>query len=75
VLTKNGIQRIAAPPPLDVKKYEGKTKNKITDEELLKVLEKPTAKASSSKPKNKKKKKKAAKKVEESDNDDSDDSE
>jgi hypothetical protein len=74
-VTKNGIHRVAAPPALDVKKYEGKTKNKITDEELLKILEQPTSKASSSKPKNKKKKKKPAKKVEESNNDDSYDSE
>jgi len=60
-ITKNGVQRLAAPPALDVAKY--KTENKITDEEILKILEEPVAKAAkppSSKPKSKKKKKKPA---------------
>lgn len=61
-ITKNGITRLAAPPTLDLSKY--KTDKKITDEEILKLLEQPISKASSSKSKNKKKKKKAAKKAE-----------
>jgi hypothetical protein len=71
-ITKNGIQRLAAPPALDVAKY--KTENKITDEDILKILEQPIAKASSAKSKNKKKKKKpAAKKAEEESDEDSSD--
>jgi hypothetical protein len=71
-ITKNGIQRIAAPPTLDVAKY--KTDNKITDEEILKILEQPISKSSASKSKSKKKKKKktAAKKADEESEDDSD---
>jgi len=71
-ITKNGIQRLAAPPTLDVSKY--KTENKITDEEILKLLEQPVSKPSTSKGKSKKKKKKpAAKKAaEEESEDDSD---
>jgi hypothetical protein len=53
------MQRVAAPPALDVSKL--KTDKKITDEEILKILEQPTAKASSSKSKSKKKKKTAKK--------------
>jgi len=69
-ITKNGIQRLAAPPTLDVAKY--KTENKITDEEILKILEEPVSKPSTSKGKSKKKKKKpAAKKAEEESEDDS----
>ncbi|KAF2147361.1 uncharacterized protein K452DRAFT_314540 [Aplosporella prunicola CBS 121167] len=59
-ITKNGIQRLAAPTSPDVTQF--KTDKKIEDEEILKILEQPVAKAASSKPKNKKKKKKAAKK-------------
>lgn len=57
------MTRLAAPPSLDLTKY--KTENKITDEEILKILEQPIGKGTSSKSKNKKKKKKPAKKVEE----------
>jgi len=64
-ITKNGIQRVAAPPVLDVAKY--KTDNKITDEEILKILEEPVSKSNQSK---KKKKKPAAKKTESDDSDD-----
>ena len=39
-----------------------KTDKKITDEEILKILEEPIAKVTGAKSKNKKKKKKAAKK-------------
>jgi len=72
-ITKNGIQRVAAPPTLDVAKY--KTDNKITDEEILKLLEQPISKSSASKSKSKKKKKKktAAKKASDDSEDDSDD--
>lgn len=41
-ITKNGIQKLAAPPALDVSQY--KTDKKITDEEILKILEEPIAK-------------------------------
>ncbi|KAF2152491.1 curved DNA-binding protein [Myriangium duriaei CBS 260.36] len=60
-ITKSGVTKLAAPPALDVAKY--KTDKKITDEEILKILEQPIAKPASSKPKNKKKKKKPAKKT------------
>lgn len=59
-ITKNGITRLAAPQSPDVEKL--KTDKKITDEEILKILEQPIAKATATKPKNKKKKKKTAKK-------------
>ncbi|KAF2635797.1 hypothetical protein P280DRAFT_493488 [Massarina eburnea CBS 473.64] len=59
-ITKNGITRLAQPPAVDISKY--KTDKKITDEEILKILEQPIGKAAS-KPKNKKKKKKPAKKA------------
>lgn len=58
-VTKNGIALLAAPPSPDLSKY--KTDKKITDEEILKILEQPLAKPTSSKPKNKKKKKTAKK--------------
>ena len=58
-ITKNGITRLAQPPALDVSKY--KTDKKITDEEVLKILEQPIGKTSTKK--NKKKKKKPAKKA------------
>lgn len=51
--------RLAAPPAPDESKY--KTDKKIDDEEILKILEQPTAKSTSAKGKNKKKKKKAPK--------------
>lgn len=57
-ITKNGLQRIAAPPTPDLTIF--KTDKKITDEEILKILEQPLAK--DSKVKNKKKKKSATKK-------------
>jgi hypothetical protein len=52
-ITKNGVQKLAAPPAPDLTKF--KTDKKITDEEVLKILEQPLAKEA--KPKNKKKKK------------------
>ncbi|KAI9801106.1 MAG: Curved DNA-binding protein (42 kDa protein) [Piccolia ochrophora] len=60
-LTKNGLSRLTAPPAPDLSKY--KTEKKITDEEVLKILEQPLAKPTSSKSKNKKKKKSATKKT------------
>ncbi|KAI9864138.1 MAG: Curved DNA-binding protein (42 kDa protein) [Trichoglossum hirsutum] len=57
-ITKNGITRLAAPPTPDLDKY--RTEKRITDEEILKILERPLSKAGSSKNKNKKKKKKSA---------------
>jgi hypothetical protein len=62
-ITKNGITRLAAPPTLDVEKL--KTDNKITDAEILSILEKPTAKSTGAKKKKPKKKKVATKKDEE----------
>ena len=70
-ITKNGIQRLAAPPVLDVGKY--KTENKITDEEILKILEQPVSKSSASKSKSKKKKKKPAAKKDDSEDDSDED--
>ncbi|KAL2358366.1 curved DNA-binding protein [Cryomyces antarcticus] len=61
-ITKNGLTRLCAPPPPDLEQY--KTDKKITDEEILKILEQPLGKNTGSKSKNKKKKKKAAKKAE-----------
>jgi curved DNA binding protein len=49
-ITKNGLTRLAAPPPLDLSKV--KSDNKITDEEILKILEQPLAKEKKSKKKN-----------------------
>ncbi|KAI9886500.1 MAG: hypothetical protein M1823_001680 [Watsoniomyces obsoletus] len=58
-ITKNGLTRLSAPPTPDLSKY--KTDKKITDEEILKILEQPLARSTGSKSKNKKKKKPAAK--------------
>jgi len=75
VITKNGLTRLAAPPSPDLSKF--KTDKKITDEEVLKILDQPLAKDAKPKSKNKKKKKKPAKKAaaagNEDDEDDSDD--
>ncbi|KAF2115483.1 hypothetical protein BDV96DRAFT_612741 [Lophiotrema nucula] len=54
-ITKNGITRLAAPPTPDLSKF--KTDKKITDEEILKILEQPIGKTTT-KNKNRKKKKK-----------------
>lgn len=56
--TKNGITKLGAPPPLDLSKYQ--SDKKITDEEILKILEQPIAR-NKGKSKNKKKKKPAKK--------------
>lgn len=59
-LTKNGVQLLAAPPKPDLTRFV--TDNKIRDEEVLKILERPLSRSTRSKGKNKKKKKKPAKK-------------
>jgi len=60
---------LSALSPPDESKY--KTDKRITDEEILKILEQPTAKSTGAKGKNKKKKKKPAKKAAEDDDEDS----
>ena len=79
-ITKNGLTILAAPPKHDLSKL--KTDKKITDEEILSILEKPIARNTGAKSKSKKKKKKPAKKAavagngdEEEDDDDDDDEE
>ena len=67
-ITKNGITKLGAPPQLDVSKYQ--TDKKITDEEILQILEQPLAR-NKGKSKNKKKKK-TAKKAAEGDGEESD---
>lgn len=54
---------MSAPPALDMDKLQ--TENKITDEEILGILEKPIARSTGSKKKKPKKKKAATKKDEE----------
>ncbi|PHH84243.1 hypothetical protein CDD83_2252 [Cordyceps sp. RAO-2017] len=73
VITKNGITKLGGPPALDESKF--KTDKKITDEEVLKILEQPLCRNTGKKKSKAKKKKKPAKKAAggESD-DDSDDS-
>lgn len=60
-ITKNGLQRLAAPKAVDLENV--KSDKKITDEEILKILELPLAAPPKAKSKNKKKKKKSAKKT------------
>ncbi|KAI1326407.1 peptidase M24, structural domain-containing protein [Xylariaceae sp. FL0255] len=57
-ITKNGITKLGAAPALDLSKFQ--SDKKITDEEILKILEQPLAK-NKGKSKNKKKKKPAKK--------------
>lgn len=59
-ITKNGLTRLAAPPSPDLSQF--KTEKKITDEEILQILEQPLARSTGTKSK-KKKKKAAAKKA------------
>ncbi|KAH9906380.1 Creatinase/aminopeptidase [Xylariomycetidae sp. FL2044] len=66
-ITKNGITKLGAPPSLDLSKFQ--TDKKITDEEVLKILEQPLAK-NKGKSKNKKKKKPAKKVAKPADGDD-----
>ena len=72
-ITKNGIVRLSAPPGPTLEKY--KTEKKITDEEILKILDQPVARSTGAKGKNKKKKKKPAKKAKEEEDEDSSDEE
>lgn len=76
-VTKNGLTLLSAPPKPDLSKFT--TDKKITDEEILKILERPIARNTGSKSKNKKKKKKPAKKAaaaaDEEDDDEDDDEE
>ena len=73
-ITKNGIVRLSAPPGPDLEQY--KTEKRITDEEILRILEQPIARSTGAKGKNKKKKKKKlAKKATEDDDEDSSDEE
>jgi len=53
-ITKNGLTRLAAPPTPDLSKI--KSDKKITDEDILRILEQPLGKPSSDKKKNKKRK-------------------
>lgn len=55
-ITKNGITKLGAAPPLDLEKFQ--TDKKITDEEVLKILEQPLAR-NTGKKKSKAKKKKS----------------
>ncbi|KAL7626834.1 hypothetical protein AAE478_003608 [Parahypoxylon ruwenzoriense] len=57
-ITKNGITKLGAPPVLDLSKFQ--SDKKLTDEEILKILEQPLSK-NKGKSKNKKKKKPAKK--------------
>ncbi|KAL9531400.1 Curved DNA-binding protein [Sphaerulina musiva] len=75
-ITKNGVQKLSAPPTPDLSQW--KSDKKITDEEILKILELPLNKNSTKakKPKSKKKKaKKAAPKAAEEVEEDSEEEE
>lgn len=61
---------MGAPPAPNLEQY--KTEKKITDEEILRILEQPLARSTGAKGKNKKKKKKLAKKPAEDEDDSSD---
>lgn len=59
VITKNGITKLSGPPALDLSKYQ--TDKKITDPEVLRILEQPLSRnTGNKKSKNKNKKKKKA---------------
>lgn len=60
---------MSAPPALDKSRYQ--TEKKITDEEILKILDQPVARSTGAKGKNKKKKKKPAKKAAEDEEEES----
>ncbi|RSL51595.1 hypothetical protein CEP54_011351 [Fusarium duplospermum] len=62
-ITKNGITKLGGPPPLNLEKYQ--SDKKIEDEEVLKILEQPTARNTGKK--KSKPKKKATKKEGEAD--------
>ncbi|KJZ78956.1 hypothetical protein HIM_01729 [Hirsutella minnesotensis 3608] len=71
VITKNGISKLGGPPALDVSKF--KSDKKITDEEILKILEQPLARNTGKKKSKGKKKKKPAKKAAAGESDDESD--
>ncbi|KAM3413925.1 hypothetical protein BST61_g10596 [Cercospora zeina] len=60
-ITKNGVQMLSAPPAVDISQWQ--SDKKITDEEVLKILELPLNKNSTKAKKPKSKKKKKAKKA------------
>lgn len=72
-ITKNGITKLGGPPAIDLEKV--KSDKKITDEEILKILEQPLARNTGKKKSKAKKKKPAKKAADAGDDDDSDDSE
>ncbi|TLD32935.1 hypothetical protein PspLS_00403 [Pyricularia sp. CBS 133598] len=70
-ITKNGVTKLGAAPPLDLSKYQ--TDKKIEDEEVLKILEQPLSRNTGNKkkkPKKKTKKTAAKKEGEESEEED-----
>lgn len=72
-ITRNGIVRLSAPPGPNLEEY--KSEKKITDDEILRILDQPIARSTGAKGKNKKKKKKSAKKAAEEEDEDSSDEE
>jgi hypothetical protein len=58
-ITRNGVQKLSAPPTPDISQWQ--SDKKITDEEILKILEQPINKNSTKAKKPNKKKKKAKK--------------
>ena len=64
---------MGAPPGPNLEEY--KSEKKITDDEILKILDQPVARSTGAKGKNKKKKKKSAKKAAEEEEEDSSDEE
>ncbi|CAI4219209.1 unnamed protein product [Parascedosporium putredinis] len=70
-ITKNGVTKLGAAPALDISKF--KSDKKITDEEILSILEQPIARNTGKKKANKKKKRPAKKaQAEESEEESSD---
>ncbi|KAK3187234.1 hypothetical protein K4F52_003865 [Lecanicillium sp. MT-2017a] len=69
-ITKNGITKLGGPPALDLSKVQ--SDKKITDEEVLKILEQPLARNTGKKKSKGKKKKPAKKAAAGGDSDDSD---
>jgi hypothetical protein len=72
-ITKNGLQKLAAPPTPDLSKFQ--TDKKITDEEVLEILKQPLAKETKSKSKKKKKPAKKTKAAADDDDEESSDDE
>jgi hypothetical protein len=72
-ITKNGLQKLAAPPTPDLSKFQ--TDKKITDEEVLEILKQPLAKETKSKSKKKKKPAKKSKAAADDDDEESSDDE